>query len=256
MLDTGPLSSRAHPGTFSCGLKGPSLRSGRIKDAVDRRNAEIMAELDFTPNRIIAEIAKIAGANSADFVTIDEQGQPHIDFTNVKRRQLAAIASVENTDKGVKYKTHDKLKALDMLAKMANLYPAERTELTGADGRQGRPKAGGGGRTPRPRRSRYRGADLPPLMPPDRSDRAISISGARQILPLNLFRQIGSSWLRWDETALCCVGRTAPRSWLPRLIAWLARKASCRASWKQASICASATSLKSRDLRAAFSCKA
>ena len=34
----------------------------------------------------------------------------------------------------MKYKLHDKLKALDMLAKMARLYPAERTELTGADG--------------------------------------------------------------------------------------------------------------------------
>jgi Terminase small subunit len=93
-----------------------------------------MAELDFTPSRIIAEIAKVAAVNTADFVTIDERGQPHIDFTNVKRRQLAAIASVENTDKGVKYKTHDKLKALDMLAKMARLYPAERLEHTGADG--------------------------------------------------------------------------------------------------------------------------
>jgi hypothetical protein len=36
--------------------------------------------------------------------------------------------------KAPKIRTHDKLKALDMLAKMARLYPAERTELTGADG--------------------------------------------------------------------------------------------------------------------------
>lgn len=110
------------------------LKKARIKDAVDRRNAEMMAKLDFTPSRIIAEIAKVAAVNTADFVTIDEQGQPHIDFTNVKRRHLAAIASVENTDKGVKYKTHDKLKALDMLARIAQLYPAERLEHTGADG--------------------------------------------------------------------------------------------------------------------------
>ena len=36
--------------------------------------------------------------------------------------------------KAPKIRMHDKLKALDMLAKMARLYPAERTELTGADG--------------------------------------------------------------------------------------------------------------------------
>lgn len=110
------------------------LKKARIKDAVDRRNAEIMAKLDFTPSRIIAEIAKVAAVNTADFVTIDEQGQPHIDMSGVKRRHLAAIASIENTDKGVKYKAHDKLKALDMLAKLARMYRAERTELTGADG--------------------------------------------------------------------------------------------------------------------------
>jgi hypothetical protein len=80
------------------------------------------------------EIAKVAAVNTADWVTIDELGQPHIDMSGVKRRHLAAIASVENTDKGVKYKAHDKLKALDMLAKMARMYPAERPELTGADG--------------------------------------------------------------------------------------------------------------------------
>jgi phage terminase small subunit len=110
------------------------LKKARIKDAVDRRNAELMIELDFTPSRIIAEIAKIAGVNSADFVTIDDNGLPHIDMSGVKRRHMAAVSSIENTEKGVKYKLHDKLKALDMLAKMARLYPAERTELTGADG--------------------------------------------------------------------------------------------------------------------------
>src|SRR5580704_8324243 len=114
------------------------LKKARIRDAVDRRNAEIMAKLDFTPSRIIAEIAKVAGVNTADFVSIDDDGKPHLDLTGVKRAQMAAVASVdsETTEFGVKarVKMHDKLKALDMLAKMARLYPAERTELTGADG--------------------------------------------------------------------------------------------------------------------------
>jgi hypothetical protein len=59
----------------------------------------------------------------------------------VKRRQLAAVSAVEGpiieegrVVKAPKIRTHDKLKALDMLAKMAKLYPAERLEHTGADG--------------------------------------------------------------------------------------------------------------------------
>jgi phage terminase small subunit len=114
------------------------LKKIRIKEAVDQLHAQHMAELDFTPDRIVREIAKVAGVNAADFITMETQDdgteKPVIDFSRTTRRHLAAVSSVENTDKGVKYKTHDKLKALDMLARMAKLYPAERRELTGADG--------------------------------------------------------------------------------------------------------------------------
>jgi phage terminase small subunit len=117
------------------------LRRAKIKDAIARRNAELMVELDFTPQRIVREIAKVAGVNMADFVSIDDEGNPHVDLSGVKRRQLAALAAVEGplveegrVVKAPKIRTHDKLKALDMLAKMARMYPAERTELTGADG--------------------------------------------------------------------------------------------------------------------------
>ena len=75
------------------------------------------------------ELAKVAGVNAADFVSIDDDGKPHLNLTGVKRAQMAAVASVdsETTEFGVKarVKMHDKLKALDMLAKMARLYPAE-----------------------------------------------------------------------------------------------------------------------------------
>ena len=132
-------------GTQSAIVAGYSVKSARtiasqllkrrnIKEAIEARNAQLMDELNFTPDRIIRELAKIAGVNSADFIRVGMDGRPYIDFSGVTRRHLAAVASVENTEKGVKYKTHDKLKALDMLAKMAGLYPAERHEHTGADG--------------------------------------------------------------------------------------------------------------------------
>jgi phage terminase small subunit len=132
-------------GTQSAIVAGYSVKSARtiasqllkrrnIKEAIERRNAQLMDDLNFTPDRIIRELAKIAGVNSADFIRIDQDGQPHVDFSGVTRRHLAAVASFENTEKGVKYKTHDKLRALDMLARMGQLYPAERLEHTGVDG--------------------------------------------------------------------------------------------------------------------------
>lgn len=69
----------------------------------------------------------------ADFVSIDDKGNPHIDLSGVKRRQLAAVGAVEGSIieegrvvKAPKIRTHDKLKALDMLARLARLYPADR----------------------------------------------------------------------------------------------------------------------------------
>jgi phage terminase small subunit len=117
------------------------LKRGKIKHAIARRNAELMADLDFTPQRIVREIAKVAGVNMADFISIDHEGNPHIDLSGVKRRQLAAVGAVEGpiieegrVVKAAKIRAHDKLKALDMLAKFARMYPADRAEITGADG--------------------------------------------------------------------------------------------------------------------------
>jgi phage terminase small subunit len=132
-------------GTQSAIVAGYSVKSARtiasqllkrrnIREAIDRRNAELMDELDFKPARIIRELAKIAGANSADFLSVDGEGNPRIDFSRVTRRHLAAVASVENTEKGVKYRTHDKIRALVELAKIARMYPADRTEITGIGG--------------------------------------------------------------------------------------------------------------------------
>lgn len=81
------------------------------------------------PPASCARSAKVAGVNMADFVTIDDDGQPHIDLSGVRRRQFAAVNTVEgpiveegHVMKAPKIRMHDKLKAVDMLAKMAKLY--------------------------------------------------------------------------------------------------------------------------------------
>jgi phage terminase small subunit len=117
------------------------LKKVYIREAIERRNAELMADLDFTPQRIVREIAKVAGVNMADFISIDHEGNPHIDMSGAKRRQLAAVGAVEGpiveegrVVKAPKIRMHDKLKALDMLAKLARLYPADRAEISGPNG--------------------------------------------------------------------------------------------------------------------------
>lgn len=104
------------------------LKRSKIKDAIAKRNAELMVRYNFTPDRIIRELAKIAGANIADYLNAERTG---VDLTKATRDQLAAIASVEAGELGPKIKLADKLKALTELAKLARLYPVDRAEISG-----------------------------------------------------------------------------------------------------------------------------
>jgi phage terminase small subunit len=126
-------------GTQSAIVAGYSVKSARtiasqllkrrnIREAIEWRNAELMVRYNFTPDRIIRELAKIAGVNMADYLNAERTG---VDLTKASRDQLAAIASVEPGELGPKIKVADKLKALIELAKLARLYPADRAEISG-----------------------------------------------------------------------------------------------------------------------------
>jgi phage terminase small subunit len=74
------------------------LKRVKIRNAIDQANAKIMQRLDFTPDRIIKRFAHFA-AHEPD-----------------------------------KISAPDVISALKELAKIARLYPADRTELSGPDG--------------------------------------------------------------------------------------------------------------------------
>jgi len=122
------------------------LKRAKIKEAIAKRNAEIMAKYDFTPDRIIRELAKIAAVNLEDFIAKQDDGSVIIDFSTATREQMAGLAGIDVEEytegrgenargvKKIRVKPGDKKGALVELAKLARMYPAERTEVTGADG--------------------------------------------------------------------------------------------------------------------------
>jgi phage terminase small subunit len=69
------------------------LKKVYIRAALERLNAEIMAELNFTPDRILRELGRIAAAD-------------------------------------VELRGNDKVKALTELAKLTRMYPGDRLELS------------------------------------------------------------------------------------------------------------------------------
>ncbi len=119
------------------------LQRDDIAAELQRRSKRIASKYEVSAERITAELAKIAFANAADYVSIADDGQVVVDFTGVDRDQMAAIESVDSellvgvdrpTVLKTRFKMRDKQKALMDLAKLHNIGHANRTELTGADG--------------------------------------------------------------------------------------------------------------------------
>lgn len=119
------------------------LKNADIDREITRRLRGIAGRYEVSAERITAELAKIAFANAADYVSVQDDGQVVVDFTGVDRDQMAAIDSVESemlvgTDRPVvmktRFKMRDKQKALMDLARLHNIGAANRTELTGPNG--------------------------------------------------------------------------------------------------------------------------
>jgi phage terminase small subunit len=119
------------------------LGRAKIKAALAAKQAKFMQRYEVTPDRLIREFAKIAFSNTDDFVAIQADGSVIVDFGTATREELAALASIEVDEymdgrgdgaarvKKTKFKHYDKLKALQELAKLARMYPAEQIDHSG-----------------------------------------------------------------------------------------------------------------------------
>jgi len=142
VLAAGFKFTRGSAGVYATKL----LKRGRIQRAIAEKSAKFLQRYEVTPDRLIREFSKIAFSNTDDFVAVQPDGSVVIDFGTATREQFAALASIETEEvlegrgddrvnvRKTRFKNYDKLKALSELAKLARMYPAERTELTGADG--------------------------------------------------------------------------------------------------------------------------
>lgn len=107
---------------------------------VQNRLAELRKVLQkgaVTPEMIIAEFAKIAFCNVGDFIT---DGNEIVDLSRMSRDKLAVIESIQSdirhdggksegyTEK-VRFKLHDKIKALENLGKILGIYSENNKQL-------------------------------------------------------------------------------------------------------------------------------
>lgn len=126
------------------------LGNARVKELVAKLTEKKFDALDFSANKVLGELCKLAFSNMLDYVKIDN-GEAYVDLSTLTREQAAAIQEVtsevyvegyEGTGddkkpiqvKRTKFKLADKRSSLELLGKHLKLF-VDRTEITGADGK-------------------------------------------------------------------------------------------------------------------------
>ena len=109
------------------------LQRQEIVAAIEAGKLERSRRGEITGERVLAEYAKIAFANMADFATFGPEGLQLKDASELTLDQAAAVAEVSEskTQHGgtVRFKLHDKLAALNALARHIGLNAADKAAL-------------------------------------------------------------------------------------------------------------------------------
>lgn len=111
------------------------LKRADIQQYLREQTTKLAEVQEPLQQRIVRELEASAFANIADFISIDGDGLPVVDFSNATEEQLRAIASVATKRKTTRtrggdditelessFKMNDKLRSLDLLGQTMGLY--------------------------------------------------------------------------------------------------------------------------------------
>jgi phage terminase small subunit len=122
-------------------LREPEIMLGILRGKIARR-----ARATVTADRVLEELARLAFANLADYMTVSDDGQQRLDLSGVGREQMAALQEITtdtrkdgrgedaDTIERTKIKIADKKGALELLMKHLGMEKPQKIEMTGKDG--------------------------------------------------------------------------------------------------------------------------
>jgi phage terminase small subunit len=125
------------------------LKKDKVKDLIARLKGRQFEALDFSANKVLAELCKMAFSNISDYIRVDD-GEAYVDLSTMTREQAAAVQEITSevyTDgyvgtgedrkpiqvKRTKFKLADKRGSLELLGKHLKLF-VDRTEVSGPGG--------------------------------------------------------------------------------------------------------------------------
>lgn len=110
-----------------------NLNKPEIEQRIQQLKKERSDRTKITADMIVKELALIAFANMKDFVFVKD-GEMSIDFEEIEEEKKAVISEVSAGNGNVlKIKLHNKLDALEKLAKHIDFYKADSTKSEGVN---------------------------------------------------------------------------------------------------------------------------
>lgn len=104
------------------------MADSRIQEAIQIGFKASAESLGITPERVLQELWKIAGANPGDVVTLDDNKEATLDPKYSGEVSVTTVSGAAKTVKSVTSKTvkpSDKINALTQIAKITNMFPKE-----------------------------------------------------------------------------------------------------------------------------------
>lgn len=110
------------------------LEKLEIKSYIDKKMKAREKRIEITQDMVINELAKIAFANTTDYVEVEDKGQYKMVNTKPTKDltpdQVAAIASIKQGANGIEIKLHDKVRALEDIGRHLGMFK-DKIEING-----------------------------------------------------------------------------------------------------------------------------
>jgi phage terminase small subunit len=116
------------------------LRNAKVKEVIEKGMKARAKRVEITADAVLQELGKLAFANMADFIHVQDDGSAYVDLCDLTRDQLAALHEItvdEYTEgrgedarpvKRVRVKLADKRGSLELLGKHLKLF-TDRVEV-------------------------------------------------------------------------------------------------------------------------------
>lgn len=110
------------------------LKKDYIVKAIQEARARMQERTEISVEKLVKELARVGFANMQTFMRVDDEGQPHVDLSDVSEDDWASIQEIttetfwdgpegeEREVRKTKIKLHPKLDALEKIAKHLGLY--------------------------------------------------------------------------------------------------------------------------------------